>query len=106
MRICCCEGRQPLPETGKLFLEIALFLRRPAPLDGSVELEILRSKTQARSDDKYTEAKSSAPAGGADFLACQSAPDVMACLESKIKQDPMFEGMRQRAAPCAGGPGL
>jgi clan AA aspartic protease (TIGR02281 family) len=77
-----------------------------APLDGSVELEILRGKTQARSDDKYTEAKSSAPGGDADFLACQSAPDVMACLESKIKQDPMFEGMRQRAAPCAGGPRL
>jgi clan AA aspartic protease (TIGR02281 family) len=77
-----------------------------APLDGSVELEILRGKTQARSDDKYTEAKSNAPEGGADFLACQSAPDVMACLESKIKQDPMFEGMRQRAAPCAGGPRL
>jgi len=74
-----------------------------APLDGSVELEILRGKTQARSDDKYTEAKSMAPEGNADFLACQSAPDVEACLESK---DPMFEGMRQRAAPCARGPGL
>jgi len=77
-----------------------------APLDGSFELEILRGKTQARSDDKYTEAKSMAPGGDADFLACQSAPDVMACLESKIKQDPMYEGMRQRAAPCARGPGL
>jgi clan AA aspartic protease (TIGR02281 family) len=77
-----------------------------APLDGSVELEILRGKTQARSDDKYTEAKSMAPGGDADFLACQSAPDVVACLESKTKQDPMFEGMRQRAAPCARGPGL
>jgi clan AA aspartic protease (TIGR02281 family) len=77
-----------------------------APLDGNVELESLRGKTQARSDHKYSDAKSSAPGADADFLACQSAPDVMACLESKIKQDPMIEGMRQRAAPCARGPGL
>jgi hypothetical protein len=77
-----------------------------APLDGNVELESLRGKTQARSDNKYSDAKSSAPGADADFIACQSAPDVMACLESKMKQDPMFESMRQRAAPCAGGPGL
>jgi hypothetical protein len=44
-----------------------------APLDGSVELESLRGKTQARSDDKYTEAKSMAPGEDADFLACKSA---------------------------------
>jgi clan AA aspartic protease (TIGR02281 family) len=113
------EDVQKLPEnppqedmTTRLRLTIEQWRRHirtllaTAPLDGSVELEILRGKTQARSDDKYSEAKSSGPGADADFIACQSVPDVMACLESKTKQDPMFEGMRQRAAPCARGPGL
>jgi len=113
------EDVQKLPEnppqedmTTRLRLTIEQWRRHfrtllaTAPLDGNVELESLRGKTQARSDHKYSEAKSSAPGADADFLACQSAPDVMACLESKEKQDPMFEGMRRRAAPCARGPGL
>jgi clan AA aspartic protease (TIGR02281 family) len=113
-------GRTPTPQMETMQRELTARLRltmeqwrqsirsllATAPLDGSVELEILRGKTQARFDDKYTEAKSSAPGADTDFLACQSAPDVTACLESRMRQDPMFERMRQRAAPCAAGPGL
>ena len=67
-----------------------------APLDGSVELELLRGKRQAQSDQTYS-------VSTADMNACQSASDGGACLGSR---DPVYEGMRQRAHPCMQGPGL